>query len=300
MTRRRRDAAASPRGSVATNRPTPVAAVLPVGYGRAIAVSARNLPGADRGPSARTAPEDALEFVWVVKREDLFSGRTPHGLEVLDEWRMAEHVSRILEHGFFVERRHAERDPSMKQVIPYCVVVRGAEVFRMRRLARGGETRLHGKRTIGVGGHLNPVDGGDVLVRGLRREIDEELVVDGPWTARPVGLLNDDSTEVGAVHVGLVHLVETAADVRIRETDVLEGAWAPLAEVAESCRRERESWETWSALVIDRLAGDPSPFLVPPGGLALRTAPEPPAPPARSPAATPDPRIRARVPSGTP
>lgn len=257
-----------------------------------------------------------MEFVFVVKRDALFRGRYPHGLEVLDELAVAEFVARILEDGFFVERRHAEGDPTMKQVIPYCVVVSRGRVLRTRRLARGGEARLHGKRSIGIGGHLNPCDGtaGDVLTSGLRREIEEELVIDGPWTARPVGVLNDDSTEVGAVHVGLVHLVETDADVRIRETDVLEGELVDLGELAESCRRERGAYETWSALVIDRLAdggGGGRPFLVPAGGVAVRSSnavpsnavpslPEPPTErPDPAPPAARDAAATARAPSGT-
>ena len=214
-----------------------------------------------------------MEFVWVVKRDTLFRGRYPHGLDVLDEGAMAGIVGRILDEGFFVERRHAERDLSLKQVIPYCVVARGDQVLRTRRLPRGGEARLHGKRSVGIGGHQNPVDAGvageSVLNAGLRRELEEELVFDGPWTARPVGLLNDDATEVGAVHVGLVHLVETAGEVRIRETDVLEGEMVSVEELAASCRRDRGAYETWSALAIERMSvADGGVAFVPPGGIA--------------------------------
>lgn len=225
-----------------------------------------------------------MEFVWVVKRDDLFRGRYPHGLEVPDELALAEVVGRMLEHGFFVERRHAERDWTLKQVIPYCVVASRAsgawKVLRTRRLPRGGEARLHGKRSVGIGGHLNPVDRAgtgaasgaeDVLTAGLRRELEEELEFDGPWTARAMGVLNDDATEVGAVHVGLVHVVETQHDVRIRESDTLAGDWHDVAELSASLVEERGSYETWSAFVIERLAvgGDGRIALVPPGGIGL-------------------------------
>jgi predicted NUDIX family phosphoesterase len=210
-----------------------------------------------------------MEFVWVVKRDDLFRGRYPHGFEVLDDLRLAEHAGRVLEDGFFVERRHAERDLTLKQVIPYCVVVSGGRVLRTRRLPRGGEARLHGKRSVGIGGHLNPCDAPDVLAAGLRRELEEELVFDGPWTARAVGLLNDDATDVGAVHVGFVHLVETEAPVRVRETDVLEGELVDVAELVASCRADRGAYETWSAFTIDRMAATPDGVcFVPPGGIA--------------------------------
>jgi predicted NUDIX family phosphoesterase len=198
-----------------------------------------------------------MEFVYVVKRYDLFERRFPHGLELLDAGEMSAVDERIRQHGFFVERRHAELDSSFKQVIPYCVVVRGGEVFVMRRLEGGGEARLHGKRSVGVGGHINPVDGmgagDDVVAEGLRREVEEELHVDGPWEVRTVGLLNDDSTDVGSVHVGLVGVVTTEADVRVRETDALEGGFVGVAELRRLLAEERASFETWSALVLDHI-----------------------------------------------
>ena len=122
-----------------------------------------------------------MEFVYVVKRHDLFERRFPHGLEVLDEAATADVTGRIRARGFFVERRHAETDATLKQIIPYCVVVRGGDVFLTRRTSKGGDARLFGKRSIGIGGHINPVDGADVLALGLRREIEEELTIDGAW-----------------------------------------------------------------------------------------------------------------------
>ncbi len=195
-----------------------------------------------------------MEFVYVVKRRDLFPGPFPHGLDVLEADAMGSVVTRIRARGFFVERRHAEGDPDLKQVIPYCVVNRGDQVFVMRRLDGGGEARLRGKRSIGVGGHVNPVDGGDdVLEAGLRREIEEEIAVEGDWVARPVGLLNDDSTDVGSVHVGLVFAVAVTGEVLVREDDTLVGAFLPISDLRALCRSERASFETWSALVVDQL-----------------------------------------------
>jgi predicted NUDIX family phosphoesterase len=194
-----------------------------------------------------------VEFVYAVKRAELFERRFPHGLEVLAEAEMSALVGRIRARGFFVERRHAETDASMKQVIPYCVVARGAEVFLTRRSEKGGDARLFGKRSIGVGGHINPVDGADVLGLGLAREIAEELDIDGAWDARPAGLINDDSTDVGSVHVGLVHVVRVEGDVRVRETETLSGGFVPAEELARLCRDERGTFETWSALLVDRL-----------------------------------------------
>lgn len=190
----------------------------------------------------------------MIKRRELFERRFPHGLEILAEAETAALVERIRTRGFFVERRHAETDAALKQVIPYCVVVRGSEVFLTRRSTKGGDARLFGKRSIGVGGHINPVDGADVLGLGLRREIDEELAIEGPWDARPVGVINDDSTDVGSVHVGLVHVVRVEGGVRVRETETLSGGFVPAEELVRVCRDERDTFETWSALLVDRLA----------------------------------------------
>ncbi len=194
-----------------------------------------------------------MEFVYVVRRADLFPLRCPHGLEVLDEPGMAEVVGRIRSRGFFVERRHAEEDATLKQVIPYCVVARDDEVFLTRRTSKGGDARLFGKRSIGIGGHVNPVDGPDVLGLALRREIEEEIAIDGAWTVRAVGLINDDSTDVGSVHVGLVHVVRALGDVRIRETSILTGGFTRTEELVRLCRDERATFETWSALLVDRI-----------------------------------------------
>jgi predicted NUDIX family phosphoesterase len=198
-----------------------------------------------------------MEFVYVVKRYDLFERSFPHGLDLLDLEERVSLEQRIREHGFFVERRHAELDSSFKQVIPYCLVVRGGQVFVMRRLSGGGEARLHGKRSVGVGGHINPVDGlgagDDIVAEGLRREVSEELHIDGPWDVHTVGLLNDDSTDVGSVHVGLVGIVTTDADVRVRETETLEGEFVSVDQLRRLLVDERETFETWSALVLDRM-----------------------------------------------
>lgn len=209
----------------------------------------------------RTPARDAdypphVEFVYVVKRHDLFERRFPHGFDVPGAPAMAETLGRIRARGFFVERRHAETDAGMKQIIPYCVVVRGSAVFLMRRTSKGGDARLFGKRSIGVGGHVNPVDGGDdgdVLALALRREIEEELSIAGGFSVQAAGFLNDDTTDVGSVHFGLVHVARVEGDVRVRETDKLTGEFTPVEELVTLCREERASFETWTALLIDRI-----------------------------------------------
>ena len=150
--------------------------------------------------------------------------------------------------GRYVPRSAAEEDPSHKQVIPYLVLRDADRWFLMRRTRAGGDARLHDRWSIGVGGHLNPGDG-DVL-GGLRREWAEELVADFEPAFVAVGLLNDDTTAVGAVHVGIVYVADAGGRrVEIRETDKLAGRFATTAEVAAV----REDMETWSRLVFDAL-----------------------------------------------
>lgn len=157
----------------------------------------------------------------------------------------------IRRHGIYLERRIAEEDPGHKQLIPYVVVRDGERVFLMRRTDAGGDARLHGKASIGVGGHLNPIDSGeDALLAGLRREWAEELVAEWVPEFTLVGLLNDESNPVGAVHLGVVFSVEAAGrPVSVRERHKLSGAFVEPVEVLAI----RERLETWSQLVADRL-----------------------------------------------
>ena len=152
--------------------------------------------------------------------------------------------------GHFADRAAAEQDPSLKQVIPYLVLRDGERWFLMRRTRAGGDARLHDRWSIGVGGHLNPGDGD--VPGGLRREWAEELVADFVPEFTAIGLLNDDTTPVGSVHVGIVFVADAAGrPVAIRETDKLEGSFATTAEVTAVV----EGMETWSRLVFEALQG---------------------------------------------
>lgn len=197
-----------------------------------------------------------MEFVFVAPREALFPECTPQGFHPFgSEREAAEFLGRLGTHGFFVERPRAERTPAWKQAIPYCVVTNPEGVLVMKRRAKGGEARLHDKLSIGVGGHINPIDDeerGDLLLAAARREITEELEVSSEFELRLAGFLNDDSNPVGAVHVGLVFTANLTGPVRIREEDVLEGELVALEELRERAERG-ENFETWSRILIAHL-----------------------------------------------
>ncbi len=198
-----------------------------------------------------------MEFVYVVERNRLFDLSFPHGLVSLSDQRetVNRYVERIRTHGFFVERRKAEQDSRWKQIIPYVVVKQDDRILLLERKNKQGEARLHGKRSIGVGGHVNPIDEDSqhVLAAGLHREVEEELDVGGPYQVKVAGFLNDDATDVGSVHFGMVALLTTSAPVSIRETDMMDGRLVSPQELTELHQQDPDRFETWSSLLLDRL-----------------------------------------------
>ncbi|MFT5286410.1 MAG: putative NUDIX family phosphoesterase [Planctomycetota bacterium] len=220
-----------------------------------------------------------MEFVFVVPRGELFPDCYPHGIIATDVNKDAssEYVSNfeavVRERGFFVERAYAERNPAWKQVIPYTIVTRGDEVLLLRRLIGGGDARLHDKLSIGVGGHINPEDldatadetskhpdqkdsqnRPDPVAAGTKREIEEELEIHGTYALRTVGILNDETNPVGAVHVGWLQVLELeeSGTAEIREHDILEGEFVTRDHLG-SLLEEGANFETWSRLLVERL-----------------------------------------------
>jgi len=192
-----------------------------------------------------------VERVLVLPRDRVPGGCDFTGVREASDGVMSTLQAAVAMHGRFLDRPAAEEDAAFKQLIPYVVVRDGELVYLMERTAAGGDPRLHGKASIGVGGHLNPVDEGkDPLADGLRREWSEELVTDWEPAFRLVGLLNDDTNPVGSVHLGVVFEVDAAGrGVEVRERDKLTGRFAALAEV----RAAWDRMETWSRLVADHL-----------------------------------------------
>lgn len=182
------------------------------------------------------------ERVLVIPRAAIMGDPGWHGIRTDG---LAAFADLVQHHGEFVERAIAETDRSLKQVIPYLILRDGERIFLMRRTRAGGDARLHDRWSIGVGGHLNPGDRD--LEGGLRREWSEEVSAGFEPPFRLIGLLNDDTTDVGSVHLGAVYVADAAGrSVAIRETDKLEGSFVNPAAVAAVV----DQLETWSALAF--------------------------------------------------
>lgn len=162
------------------------------------------------------------------------------------------------EHMSFRARDEVEHDPGFKQLIPYMILrhrVGGPErVFQYTRGTGQGEGRLHRKRSVGIGGHISAADlagaAGNPFLEGMRRELEEEVILETTYTKRCVGLINDDLTEVGKVHLGLVHLFDLdEPNVRPRETDIAECSFRPVEEVLA----DMDGFETWSQICMRAL-----------------------------------------------
>jgi predicted NUDIX family phosphoesterase len=160
------------------------------------------------------------------------------------------------ENNFFAPRSAAENDPTLKQIIPYALISGAGKLLRYKRGKASGEKRLVAKASIGIGGHLNDQDEGlfaldrAAYLAGVQREIDEEIQIPTPQSHRIVGMINDDSTEVGRVHLGVVHVVQVpAAEAAKRESAIREVGFFTPAEL----RAGRESLEGWSQICLDHL-----------------------------------------------
>jgi predicted NUDIX family phosphoesterase len=202
-------------------------------------------------PRVRPARARVDEDVLCVPRTTIFPDGAWHGLVT---WGLERLLRTVRAASEYQPRGMVEDDPGLQQIIPYCVVRHPHDDTYLitRRLRRSSERRLHHLYSLGIGGHVNPSDGGagDPVIGGLRREWAEEIRCPSPATARLVAALNDDSSPVSKVHLGLVFLVEpTLGFVDVRETHKLEGDVMPL----EDMRDHYLSMESWSQLVFDDL-----------------------------------------------
>jgi predicted NUDIX family phosphoesterase len=159
----------------------------------------------------------------------------------------------------FMPRPQAEKDPTHKQLIPYVLIRCGDKYLTYVRGKRAGETRLVGNRSMGIGGHINPVDNEvplfgidyrEIYENAVQREVDEEINIEGNRSDRIVALLNDDTNEVGAVHLGVVHILTVDnKNVTRNEQMITQLEFMTLEQLHEV----RDEMETWSQLCLDGL-----------------------------------------------
>ena len=197
------------------------------------------------------------EEVLVVKRMIIEQEGMFHGLN----FQVDRYLRRLFAPGVlrFMPRSQAEADPEYKQLIPYVIMTHGNKYLTYVRGKRAGETRLVGNRSIGIGGHINPVDREVPLFDAdfrqmyrvaVEREVAEEVSVEANYTDRIIALLNDDSNEVGQVHLGIVHYW-TLDSCKVEKTEqmITRTAFMSIDELQEV----RGSMETWSQLCLDGL-----------------------------------------------
>ena len=157
---------------------------------------------------------------------------------------------------FFIHRELAEDDPTHKQIIPYAIFEHGDKFLKYLRGKKSGEQRLASKSSIGIGGHINQDDFNssslekDTYLTGIEREINEELIINCDYNNLPIALINDDSNDVGQVHLGVVHLFDL-------ESDQVEAGEANIENLeflsSDDLLREKDNLESWSQICVDHL-----------------------------------------------
>ena len=193
------------------------------------------------------------EILLVVRTEEIkkhvdFNGFLPLSQEEVDKLYSELNVLDL-------DRDLAEEDPTFKQFVAYTVVKSGDRYLSYVRGKDLGEARLHGNRSIGIGGHINYDDSAnlfldDHLKVAAFREVDEEVRIEQKYDLHLAGLLNDDSNEVGKVHLGLVYVCELAEpDVKKRERGIAQIKF----ETADELKGRIEEFETWSQILINNI-----------------------------------------------
>jgi predicted NUDIX family phosphoesterase len=157
---------------------------------------------------------------------------------------------------FFVPRAEAENDPAHKQIIPYAIIACGDRILHYVRGKKAGEQRLVAKGSIGIGGHMNDEDESlfawdeKAYRAGVEREVSEEIKIETNFEDRIVALLNDDTTEVGRVHLGIVHLFRLI-EPKVEKREAMITSLAFLTK--DELRARRDILETWSQICVDSL-----------------------------------------------
>lgn len=160
-------------------------------------------------------------------------------------------IDEILANQTFMPRDAAEHDFEFKQVIPYVIILNGTDYLLLKRLTGQTEKRLHNKYSLGIGGHINPdstTTGGNIVIKGLYKELNEEVSLDDPSDLNFVGIINDESDSVSRVHLGLLYVLRAKSpSYRVLETEKMTAQWAS----EDNLKEFYDGLETWSQIVYD-------------------------------------------------
>jgi len=187
------------------------------------------------------------EKILVVKNEILFPQGPFQGFKSVD---FTHYEQLIAQHGQFLWRSSMEVDQSYKQIIPYLVFEYAGTYFLMQRSGSASEIRLRNKFSLGIGGHIRQEDMAHrSIIEWSRREFSEEIDYRGDLTIEPLGLLNDESDDVGKVHAGFVFLLHGASDAIKVRSELKSGKLVSL----DQCKMVYDQLESWSTIVFDAL-----------------------------------------------
>jgi predicted NUDIX family phosphoesterase len=188
------------------------------------------------------------EQILVVKRDAIFSQEACwQGLKKID---CDDYMSLIHKEKEFLPRSLMEEDPRYKQIIPYLIFCHNDTYFLMQRKSKASEQRLKNKYSLGIGGHINEQDlTDDSIINWARREFDEEVNYSGSYTVEPLGLLNDDSNDVGKVHMGFVFLLKGDSDAISVKSEHKNG----MLLSRDECNAYYDNMESWTQMVFDVL-----------------------------------------------
>jgi len=199
------------------------------------------------------------EEVLAVKRTTLFGKNDEkafNGFKKEGEFSINDEVIKKLEFKLRkvsgpTQPKPIEEDTTYKQIIPYLIITHNNKVFCYQRTPKGGEQRLHNKYSIGVGGHINPIDIKDkneFLIECMKREFEEEVEYHGKIKTKVIGYINDDSGEVEKVHFGVVFQIEIESEnIKLREEELTDGKLSTWEEVTS----KKEYLEMWSKIVLN-------------------------------------------------
>lgn len=189
-----------------------------------------------------------MEKVLVVDADVINSALKENGLIVKN---LDSFIKTVLDNYYYYDRDVAETCESMKQIIPYVVIRSPKGIYVLERLKKQTEKRLHGKLSVGIGGHINPDSDShqNPLEHGLYKELNEEVDIKSIKSLRFIGIINDCSTPVSNYHIGLLYEIWTDDEVIVLETEKMRGCWKSIEQIEEIL----EGMETWSQIALENL-----------------------------------------------